>query len=150
MSQNRNNEGEAVDTSVEIPMSIDTIVKRNCGFMKKWSDDEIAEMFRSDGNLRSIYPTHILPRINLVKRTRELVVFSLLMFFEANIPSSFRQPTQTECTKLANKIISGDNIRNNFNLTIISVLLRPYNPAEFNNGAVYLDIEFEKDFTHPF
>ena len=46
--------------------------------MKKWSDNEIAEMFRSDGNLRGIYPAHILPRINLVKRTRELAVISLL------------------------------------------------------------------------
>ena len=142
MSQNRNNEGETVDTSVEIPMSIDTLVKRNCEFMKKWSDNEIAEMFRSDGNLKGIYPAHILPRINLVKRTRELAVFSLLMFFEENIPSSFRLPTKTECTKLANEIISAENIRNNFNITLYSVRLRPYNPAEFNSRAVYLDVEF--------
>ena len=141
MSQNRNNEGETVDTSVEIPMSIDSLVKRNCN-MKKWSDNEIAEMFRSNGNLRGIYPTHILPRINLVKRTRELAVFSLLMFFEENIPSSFRLPTKTECTKLANEIISEENIRNNFNITLYSVRLRPYNPAEFNSRAVYLDVEF--------
>ena len=141
MSQNRNNEGETVDTSVEIPMSIDSLVKRNCN-MKKWSDNEIAEMFRSNGNLRGIYPTHILPRINLVKRTRELAVISLLMFFEENIPSSFRLPTKTECTKLANEIISEENIRNNFNITLYSVRLRPYNPAEFNSRAVYLDVEF--------
>ena len=151
MSQNRNNEGETVDTSVEIPMSIDSLVKRNCGFMKKWSDNDIAGMFRSDGNLRSIYPAHILPRINLVKRTRELAVFSLLMLFEENIPSSVRLPTKTECTKLANEIISEENIRHKFYKTIIiSVGLRPYNPAEFNNRPVYLDVEFEKDFTHPF
>ena len=142
MSQNRNNEGETVDTSVEILMSIDCLVKRNCGFMKKWSDNDIAGMFRSDGNLRSIYPAHILPRINLVKRTRELAVFSLLMLFEENIPSSVRLPTKTECTKLANAIISEENIRNNFNITLYSVRLRPYNPAEFNSRAVYLDVEF--------
>ena len=151
MSENQNIEGDIVDTSVEIPMSIESIVKRNCGFIKKWSDDEIAEMFRTDGKLIGSHPASILPRINLVKRTRELAVFYLLSSFEEYIPSGLRLPTKAECTKLANEIISEKNIRNKFNQTIIiSVQLRPYNPAEFNNNAVYLEVEFEKDFTYPF
>ena len=151
MSENKKIEGNIVDTSVEIPMSIESIVKRNCGFMKKWSDDEIAEMFRTDGKLVGSHPASILPRINLVKRTRELAVLYLLSSFEEYIPSGLRLPTKAECTKLANEIISEKNILNKFNQTIIiSVQLRPYNPAEFNNNAVYLEVEFVKDFTYPF
>ena len=153
MSQNRNNEGETVDTSVEIPMSIDSVVKRNCGFMKKWSDNEISEIFRIDGYLTSYHPAHILPRINLVKRTRELTAHCLQLLFEEIIYSGFRLPTRSECSKLANEIISEKNIRNKFNQTIIiSVQLRPYNCAEYNfTGfpAVNLDIEFQ-DITYPF
>ena len=153
MSENKKIEGDIVDTSVEIPMSIESIVKRNCGFTKKWSDDEIAEMFRTDGKLVGSHPASILPRINLVKRTRELAVLYLLSSFEEYIPSGLRLPTKAECTKLAREIISEKNLRNKFNQTIIiSVRLRPYNCAEYNFSgfpAVNLDIEFQ-DITYPF
>ena len=150
MSQDQKNNEETVDTSVEIPMSIDAVVKRNCGLMKTWSANEIAEMFNIDGKLTNFHPAHILPRVNLVKRTRQLTVLCLQLLFEENIPLGFRLPTKAECSKLANEIISEKNIWNKFNQTIIiSVRLRPYTSAEFNIQAVNFEVEFQ-DITYPF
>ena len=149
MSQNQKFEEGTVDSSVEIPMSIGCVVKRNCEFMKKWSTNDISEMFRSDGKLRNFHTVHpISPHVSLVKRTRELAVLSLQSLFKENVYSGFRVPTKAECTKLANEIISEGNIRNKFSQTIIiDVRLRPYASTDLNTSAV-LTVVF--DFTFPF
>jgi len=146
MIQNQKNKIDNADASVEIPMSIGSVVKRNCGFMKKWSDKEISEIFKKNGNLRSYYPAHFSPHVYLVKRTRELAVLCLQLLFEENVYSGFRPPTKAECTKLAHEIISEENIRNKFNQSIIiDVRLRPYTSTALNSSAV-LTVVFDFPF----
>ena len=148
MIQDQKNKIDSADSSVEVPMSIGSVVKRNCEFMKKWSSNEIAEIFKKNGRLRSSYPANISPHVNLVKRTRELAVLCLQLLFEESVYSGFRLPTKAECTKLAHEIISEENIRNKFNQSIIiDVRLRPYASTPLNSSAV-LTIVF--DFNFPF
>ena len=49
MSKEIKVEVETTDTSVEIPMTIESVINRNVDCMKKWSYSDISKLFQSDG-----------------------------------------------------------------------------------------------------
>ena len=145
--QDQNIEGETTGTNVEIPMTIESVIKRNCEYMKKWSPCRLTEIFRNNGSLRgfqtwsrSFSEDHPAQGVNLVKRTRELAVPALRTILEEKRHASglydFRIPTKDQFRSLAKAIISEENIRNKFDPTlVINIQLRPYDPTEWNNPA---------------
>ena len=144
----QNIEEETTGTNVEIPMTIESVIKRNCEYMKKWSPCRLTRIFRNNGSLRgfqtwsrSFSEDHPAQGVNLVKRTRELAVPALKSILEEKRHASglynFRIPTKEEFRSLAKTIISEENIRNKFDPTMaVNVQLRPYDPTEWNNPAV--------------
>ena len=144
----QNIEEETNGTNVEIPMTIESVIKRNCEYMKNWSPCRLTRIFRNNGYLRgfqtwsrSFSEDHPAQGANLVKRTRELAVPALRSILEEKRRASglynFRTPTKEEFRRLAKTIISEENIRNKFDPTmIVKVQLRPYDPTEWNNPAV--------------
>ena len=145
--QDQNIEEETTGTNVEIPMTIESVIKRNCEYMKKWSPCRLTEIFRNNGSLRgfqtwsrSFSEDHPAQGVNLVKRTRELAVPALRTILEEKRHASglydFRIPTKDQFRSLAKAIISEENIRNKFDPTlVINIQLRPYDPTEWNNPA---------------
>ena len=117
------------------------IIQENLNQMKEWSDDDISETFRSNGTLRafpmrmSLIPNsfhrvrkrktygknHAGYRTNLVKRTRKLTTAALRSIFkeEKVNDSKFKVPSERKCVKMANELISEENIRNKFDECII-------------------------------
>ena len=111
-------------------------MERNLECMKNWSDEEISEIFRANGYLRSRFNSNRrdrwpsqwdLPsdrkskwltektpaaRADMVKSTRKHAIFALKIFFEEETRV---QPNKTEIRQLANKMISEENIRHKFN-----------------------------------
>ena len=146
--QDQNIEEETTGTNVEIPMTIESVIKRNCEYMKKWSPCHLTRIFRNNGSLRgfqtwsrSFSEDHPAQGVNLVKRTRELAVPALKSILEEKRHASglynFRIPTKEEFRSLAKAIISEANIRNKFDPTmVVNVQLRPCDPTEWNNPAV--------------
>ena len=145
--QEQNIEEETTGTNVEIPMTIESVIKRNCEYMKKWSPCRLTEIFRNNGSLRgfqtwsrSFSEDHPAQGVNLVKRTRELAVPALRTILEEKRHASglydFRIPTKDQFRSLAKAIISEENIRNKFDPSlVINIQLRPYDPTEWNNPA---------------
>jgi len=143
----QNIEEETTGTNVEIPMTIESVIKRNCEYMKKWSPCRLTEIFRNNGSLRgfqtwsrSFSEDHPAQGVNLVKRTRELAVPALRTILEEKRHASglydFRIPTKDQFRSLAKAIISEENIRNKFDPSlVINIQLRPYDPTEWNNPA---------------
>ena len=144
----QNIEEETNGTNVEIPMTIESVIKRNCEYMKKWSPCRLTQIFRNNGYLRgfqtwsrSFSEDHPAQGVNLVKRTRELAVPALRSILEEKRRASglyrFRIPTKEEFRRLAKTIISEENIRNKFDPTmVVNVQLQPYDPTQWNNPAV--------------
>ena len=156
MSQEPNFEKETFKTIVEIPISKivefsntklirgenagERVLEQNLAYMKKWSDEDISKIFRTNGSLRGFqtrlsltstggrvrvrktYPkTHPAFRANLVKRTRKLTVAALRLIFEEEklYDSDFKKPTKLECKRMAKEMISEENIKNKFDQSVI-------------------------------
>ena len=146
---------ETVQTIVEIPMQKilefskadsdddagEAVIEENLNKMKEWSDDDISEVFRSNGKLKgfpmrmSLSPKSRVDRVrrnsftrkhpgyrtNVVKKTRKLTKAALRSIFkeEKLNDSKFKMPSERKCAKMANELISEENIRNKFDDCII-------------------------------
>ena len=153
MSQEENVETEVVKTIVEIPLkkileysgtkliSGDDagmlVVQRNVDCMKKWSDDEISKLFKSDGTLnyprrllldnghrlqrRSFPPNDQAARAQMVKNTRKYVVAALKSIFaeEKLDDPKFKIPGIRKCERMAREFVSEENIKNEFDDSVI-------------------------------
>ena len=119
----------------------EAVIEENLNKMKEWSDDDISDTFLPNGVLRG-FPTrlslqpncfhrvrkrtqfaknHAGYRTNLVKRTRKLTTAVLRSIFkeEKLNDSKFKVPSERKCVKMANELISEENIRNKFDECII-------------------------------
>ena len=124
-------EDEITFLSIEIPMTIESVINRNVDCMKNWSDSDISKLFCRDGKLRSFrkgfsgnrtFSENLSAyRVDLVKRTRELTVAALRLVFEEEklFNPYFKIPTKIERTRIANDLISEKNIRCKFDLNVI-------------------------------
>ena len=131
MNQEEKVEDEITFLSVEIPMTIESVINRNVDCMKNWSDSDISKLFQRDGKLRSYrkgfsknrtFSENLSAyRVNLVQRTRKLTVAALRLVFEEekSFNPYFKIPTLVECTRIANDLISEENIRSKFDLNVI-------------------------------
>ena len=131
MNQEEKIGDEITETSVEIPMTIESVINRNVDFMKNWSDSDISRLFCRDGKLRSFrkkfsenrtFSENLSAyRVDLVQRTRKLTVAALRLVFEEEkmFNPYFKIPTKVECTRIANDLISEENIRSKFDLNVI-------------------------------
>ena len=93
------------------------VIKRNLEEMKKWSDDEISEIFDDQGNLkrrrkRSWKPSDPGSRVDLIDKTKKLAAAALKLIFEEN--SEFEIPSKNELKRMAKELISEENIRKKF------------------------------------
>ena len=123
-------EDEITETSVEIPMTIESVINRNVDCMKNWSDSDISKLFQINGKLRgfrarsvnrSFSENQSAYRVDLIKRTRKLLEAALRLVFEEEklFNPYFKIPTKIECTRIANDLISEENIRSKFDLNVI-------------------------------
>ena len=130
MSKEIKVEVETTDTSVEIPMTIESVINRNVDCMKKWSYSDISKLFQSDGKLKSFRKrfmdrtfsgSQLAYRVTLIKRTRQLLVAALKKSFEEEklFNPNLKIPTKVECIRMANKLISEQNIKSKFDLSVI-------------------------------
>ena len=90
--------------------------------MKKWSDDEISEIFDDQGNLkrrrkRSWKPSDPGSRVDLIDKTKKLAAAALKLIFEEN--SEFEIPSKNELKRMAKELISEENIRKKFKKSFI-------------------------------
>ena len=98
------------------------LIKRNLEEMKKWSDDEISEIFDDQGNLkrrrkRSWKPSDPGSRVDLIDKTKKLAAAALKLIFEEN--SEFEIPSKNELKRMAKELISEENIRKKFKKSFI-------------------------------
>ena len=98
------------------------LIKHNLEKMKKWSDDEISEIFDDQGNLkrrrkRSWKPSDPGSRVDLIDKTKKLAAAALKLIFEEN--SEFEIPSKNELKRMAKELISEENIRKKFKKSFI-------------------------------
>lgn len=115
------------------------VIERNFEYMKKWSDDEISEIFDDEGKLKTqlsnqlkrtsplkVYKCKGLPRnmtanhngsrVDMVKSTRRHTIAALKLIFKNEIfqNSEIEMPSQPKLAKMARDLISEENMRNKF------------------------------------
>ena len=117
------------------------VIERNLDYMKKWSEDEISEIFDNQGNLKSRLSNKLqsresrnrgrispgckaLPmtannpgsRVDMVKSTRIHTVAALKLIFKDEIlrNSEIVMPSQPKLARMARDLVSEENIRNKF------------------------------------
>ena len=117
------------------------VIERNLDYMKKWSEDEISEIFDNQGNLKSRLSNKLqsresrkrgrispgckaLPmtanhpgcRVDMVESTRKRTIDALKLIFKDEIfqNSEIEMPSQIKLAKMARDLISEENIRNKF------------------------------------
>ena len=102
------------------------LIKRNLEEMKKWSDDEISEIFDDQGNLkrrrkRSWKPSDPGSRVDLIRKTKTLAAAALKLIFEDEKleNSEFEIPSKNELKRMAKELISEENIRKKFKKSFI-------------------------------
>ena len=117
------------------------VIERNLDYMKKWSEDEISEIFDNQGKLKSRRSNKLnsretmdrgrierrckaLPmtannpgsRVDMVESTRKRTIDALKLIFKDEIfqNSEIEMPSQPKLAKMARDLISEENIRNKF------------------------------------
>ena len=118
------------------------VIERNFEYMKKWSDDEISEIFDDEGILKRLLSNKLqsrehmsngrivsrreaLPmtanhpgcRVDMVESTRKRTIDALkLIFRDEKFHNSEvkKVPSQIKLAKMARDLISEENIRNKF------------------------------------
>jgi len=117
------------------------VIERNFEYMKKWSDDEISEIFDDEGILKRLLSNKLqsrehmsngrivsrreaLPltanhpgcRVDMVESTRKHTINALKLIFkdERFQNSEIEMPSQIKLAKMARDLISEENIRNKF------------------------------------
>jgi len=112
------------------------VIKRNLDEMKKWSDDEISEIFDGQGNLKPLpsikqlklkgrhnrrKPNDPGSRVDLIRRTKTLAAVALKLIFEDEKleNSEFEIPSKNELKRMAKELISEENIRKKFKKSFI-------------------------------
>ena len=117
------------------------VIERNLDHMKKWSEDEISEIFDDEGKLKLLLSNQLnskesrnkgrlergckaLPmtaknygsRVDMVKSTRKHTIYALKLIFRDEKHNSVikKVPSQTKLGKMARDLISEENIRNKF------------------------------------
>ena len=114
------------------------IIARNLSCMKKWSADDISKIFNDEGNLKSFSRKYIrkqrkssgqrsmtadnpAARFDMVKSTRKHTIAALKLVFkdEQLQNSEFEMPSKMDLKRMANELISVENIRNKFEKTFI-------------------------------
>ena len=112
------------------------VIKRNLEEMKKWSDDEISEIFDDQGNLKPLpsikqlkltsrhnrrKPNDPGSRVDLIRKTKTLAAAALKLIFEDEKleNSEFEIPNKNELKRMAKELISEENIRKKFKNSFI-------------------------------
>ena len=118
------------------------VIVRNLDYMKKWSEDEISEIFDDEGQLRHVLSdklhsrerikkgrvisrrralpmtaNHYGSRVDMVESTRKHTINALKLIFrgEKFHNSEIKKvPSQIKFRKMARDLISEENIRNKF------------------------------------
>ena len=111
------------------------VIERNLNHMKKWSEDEISEIFDDEGQLkrllsnklrtstrktpsklREMTANHYGSRVDMVESTRKHTINALKLIFKDEIfqNSETEMPSQPKLAKMARDLISEENIRNKF------------------------------------
>ena len=111
------------------------IIARNLSCMKKWSADDITKIFNDEGNLKSFSGKYArkqrksssmtadnpVSRVDMVKSTRRHTIAALKLVFkdEQLQNSEFEMPSKLDLKRMANELISAENIRNKFEKSFI-------------------------------
>lgn len=110
------------------------IIARNLSCMKKWSADNISKIFNDEGNLKSFSRKYVrkqrrssmtadnpVSRVDMVKSTRKHTIAALKLVFkdEQLRNSEFEMPSKLDLKRMANELISEENIRNKFEKSFI-------------------------------
>ena len=107
------------------------VIERNLDFMKKWSENEISEIFDDEGQLKHLLSNKLSKkrrralsmtancgsRVDMVKSTRKHTISALKLIFrdEKFHNSEIKKvPSQIKLGKMARDLISEENIRNKF------------------------------------
>ena len=114
------------------------VIVRNLDYMKKWSEDEISEIFDDEGQLKHLLSNklrtsnkktssklralpltanHYGSRVDMVESTRKHTINALKLIFrgEKFHNSEIKKvPSQIKFRKMARDLISEENIRNKF------------------------------------
>ena len=107
------------------------VIERNLDFMKKWSENEISEIFDEEGQLKHLLSNKLSKkrrralsmtancgsRVDMVKSTRKHTISALKLIFrdEKFHNSEIKKvPSQIKFRKMARDLISEENIRNKF------------------------------------
>ena len=111
------------------------VIERNLDYMKKWSEDEISEIFDDEGQLRHVLSdklhsrerikkgrvisrrralpmtaNHYGSRVDMVESTRKHTINALKLIFR----DEFHNSEIKKLGKMAQDLISEENIRNKF------------------------------------
>ena len=107
------------------------VIERNLDYMKKWSGDEISEIFDDEGQLKSLLSNKLSKkrrralsmtenhgsRVDMVQSTRKHTINALKLIFsyeKFNNSEIKKVPSQIILGKMARDLISEENIRNKF------------------------------------
>ena len=120
------------------------VIERNLDYMKKWSGDEISEIFDEEGQLKRLLSNklharehmsngriisgrqalpltanHYGSRVDMVESTRKITIKALKLIFrdenwEMNNSEIKKVPSQIKLGKMARDSVSEENIRNKF------------------------------------
>ena len=108
------------------------VIERNLYCMKKWSEDELPEIFDDEGKLKHLLSNklhsrggrkalpmtanHIGSRVDMVESTRKHTTLALkLIFSDGKFHNpEIEMPSQRKLGKMARDLISEENIRNKF------------------------------------
>ena len=110
------------------------MIARNLDRMKKWTEEEISEIFDDKGNLKAGKRTKKsrsrlslddrFSRTDLVRNTKRKVITALKLIFADEDLEDSEMPKKPEYQRMAKELISEENIRNKFEETFVE-----YNPT---------------------
>ena len=121
------------------------MIARNLDCMKKWTEEEISEIFSDKGNLRNSRPkkpkknprkltyNDHFSRIDLIKNTRREIRTVLKVIFADEDLEDAEMPNRNEYQRMVRELIGAKNIRNKFEGAFIE-----YNLSEVLSARVQL------------
>ena len=103
------------------------MLERNLDCMKKWSDADLAPLFRCDGSLNGLRKADRAFRVQMIRITREYTITALMLIFEEakRQDPELAIPTRPECTSMAKSLISKENIKNKFEQSVMTCYFYP-------------------------